>query len=664
MTCYRRSREWAFASLGLGMLALDSPAIAADIRLPVKVPHIQSVFDWTGFYIGAHAGFGRGASSAVLTDPAITASSGSFGGVIGGVQAGYNVQLSSGIVLGAEADITFPNYLASNSIAALLATPRSDVVEQIDYAGSLRGRIGYASGHWLAYATGGLAWAGERFVNTPAIGSEEKELNVRLGWAAGAGVEYAFAPHWSLRLEYLYSRFQQADIRFPSATQISSSLDLQSIRVGLNRKFDGMGTSNFAPRTSLTDPESDRWEIHGQTTYLPQGYPRFRALYTGTNSLTPAPQAQATWSNSLYLNARLWEGGEVYYNPELLQGFGLNDTVGAAGFPNGEAQKSNFPYPHYNTSRLFLRQTFGFGGEQEELASGPGQLSGKVDVSRLTVQAGKFAVLDVFDGNSYAKDTRKDFMNWSMWAPGAFDYSADKVGLTYGATAELNQKQWALRSGYFLMQSVSNANNFDTKVFERGTYALELEARFSLFSQPGKLRTIAWLNSAFSGSYRETLNNPAFNLDIAQTRTGRIKYGYVVSLEQALTDEVGVFGRWSWNDGKTEIMAFTDIDASLSLGASIKGTRWGRPDDVVGIGGAINALSRDHRDFIAAGGLGVLIGDGQLNYRRERILESYYAFALNKQLTLTGDYQLITNPAYNADRGPVHVFSGRLHGEF
>jgi high affinity Mn2+ porin len=646
------------------MLTLDSPAIAADVRLPVKAPHIQSVFDWTGFYIGAHAGFGRGSSSAVLSDPAITASSGSFGGVIGGVQAGYNVQLSSGIVLGAEADITFPNYLASNSIAALLATPRSDVVEQLDYAGSLRGRIGYASGHWLAYATGGLAWAGERFVNTPAIGSEEKELNVRLGWAAGAGVEYAFAPHWSLRLEYLYSRFEQADIRFPSATQISSSLDLQSIRVGLNRKFDGMGSSNFAPRTSLTDPESDRWEIHGQTTYLPQGYPRFRALYTGTNSLTPAPQAQATWSNSLYLNARLWEGGEVYYNPELLQGFGLNDTVGAAGFPNGEAQKSNFPYPHYNTSRLFLRQTFGFGGEQEELASGPGQLSGKVDVSRLTVQAGKFAVLDVFDGNSYAKDTRKDFMNWSMWAPGAFDYSADKVGLTYGATAELNQKQWALRSGYFLMQSVSNANSFDTKVFERGTYALELETRFSLFSQPGKLRTIAWLNSAFSGSYRETLNNPAFNLDIAQTRTGRIKYGYVVSLEQALTDEVGVFGRWSWNDGKTEIMAFTDIDASLSLGASIKGTRWGRPDDVVGIGGAINALSRDHRDFIAAGGLGVLIGDGQLNYRRERILESYYAFALNKQLTLTGDYQLITNPAYNADRGPVHVFSGRLHGEF
>ena len=621
-------------------------------------------FDWSGFYIGGHTGFGRGSSNTALTDPATSTASGSFGGVIGGLQAGYNMRLPSGLLLGVEADMTFPNYLTSNSIVSSLATPRSDFTEQLDYVGTARGRIGYTSGPWLAYATGGLAWAGERFVNEPSVGSEEKDIHVRLGWAAGAGLEYAFAPHWSVRLEYLYSQFGKANILFPSGTQVSSSLDFQSIRLGLNRKIDWPGSPTWTPKTSLADPESDRWEIHGQTTYLPQGYPAFRAPYTGPNSLTPAPQAQATWSNSLFLNARLWEGGEVYYNPELLQGFGLNDTVGLAGFASGEAQKSNFPYPHYNTSRLFVRQTFGLGGEQEELASGPTQLGEKVDVSRLTIQAGKFAVLDVFDGNAYAKDTRKDFINWSMWAPGAFDYSADKVGLSYGVTAELNQKQWALRSGYFLMQSTSNSNSFDTNVFERGTYVLELETRYSLFSQPGKLRTIAWLNSAYSGSYRETLDNPALDLDIALTRTGRIKYGYVINLEQALTDEIGFFSRWSWNDGKTEIMAFTDIDASLSLGTSIKGTKWGRPDDTIGIGGAINSLSKDHRDFIAAGGLGILIGDGALNYRPERIMETYYAYALTKQVTLTADYQFVTNPAYNADRGPVHIFSGRLHGEF
>jgi len=659
----RSSRSWVciFAGVGLSLLVVDGSAIAAD--MPVKAPYIRSVFDWTGLYVGAHAGFGRGSSTAVLADPATSTTSNSFGGMIGGVQAGYNYQLPTGMLLGLEADISFPNYLTSNSVVSSLATIRSDITEQWDYVGTARGRVGYVAGPWLVYATGGLAWAGERFLNTPAIGSDEKTLHTRLGWAAGGGVEYAFAPHWSARLEYLYSQFGKADIAFPSATQYTSSLDFQSLRIGLNRKIDWPGSGNFSP-ASLTDPESDRWEIHGQSTYLPQGYPAFRALYTGPNSLTPAPQVQATWSNSLYLNARLWEGGEVYYNPELLQGFGLSDTVGVAGFPSGESQKSNFPYPHYNTSRLFLRQTFGFGGEQEEWTSGPSQLAGKVDVSRLTIQVGKLAVTDIFDGNAYAKDTRKDFMNWSMWAPGAFDYSADKLGLTYGATAEFNQKQWALRSGYFLVDAVSNSNNFDTKLFQRGEYVVELETRYSLFNQPGKLRTIAWLNSVFSGSYRETLDNPALNLDIAQTRTGRIKYGYVINLEQALTDEVGLFGRWSWNDGKTEIMAFTDIDASLSLGVSIKGTKWGRPDDVIGIGGAINALSRDHRDFLAAGGLGPLIGDGQLNYQPERILESYYAYALNKQLTLTGDYQLITNPAYNADRGPVHVFSGRLHAEF
>jgi high affinity Mn2+ porin len=661
----RDSRSWecVLCSFALSTLAL-SPAAAADIKLPAKAPYLQPVFDWTGFYIGGHTGYSRGSSSAALTDPAVTTTTNSFSGVIGGVQAGYNVRFSSGLLLGVEADTTFPNYLASNSVASSLGSPRSDVTEQWDYVGTARGRIGYTSGQWLAYATGGFAWAGERFVNTPAVGSEEKDIHVRLGWAAGAGLEYAFAPHWSVRLEYLYSQFGNADIRFPSGTQYSSMLDFQSVRIGLNRKVDWPGSRTWTPKTELTDPESDRWEIHGQTTYLPQGYPAFRALYTGPNSLTPAPQAQATWSNSLFLNARLWEGGEVYYNPELLQGFGLSDTVGVAGFPSGEAQKSNFPYPHYNTSRLFLRQTFGFGGEQEELASGPQQLANKVDVSRLTLQAGKFAVLDVFDGNAYAKDTRKDFINWSMWAPGAFDYSADKLGLTYGASAELNQKQWALRAGYFLMDAVSNSNNFDTQVFQRGEYVVELETRYQLFSQPGKLRTIAWLNSAFSGSYRETLDNPALNLDISLTRRGRIKYGYVINLEQALTDDIGLFGRWSWNDGKTEIMAFTDIDASLSMGASIKGARWGRPDDVIGIGGAINALSRDHRDFIAAGGLGILIGDGALNYRPERILETYYAYALTKQITLTADYQFITNPAYNADRGPVHIFSGRLHGEF
>src|SRR3954471_3445815 len=206
-----RAMKRVLAGLALGVLSLDG-ASAADI--PLKTPRVQQIVDWTGLYFGAHAGFGRGHSNAVLSDPSISTTSNSFGGPIGGLQAGYNFQLPSRIVLGVEADVSFPNYIDGNSVISTLATAKSYVVEQMDFSGSVRGRLGYAAGPWLFYATGGLAFAGERFLNTPAIGNDEKKLNMRLGWTAGAGVEVAFAPHWSLRLEYLYSQFQNASVQF------------------------------------------------------------------------------------------------------------------------------------------------------------------------------------------------------------------------------------------------------------------------------------------------------------------------------------------------------------------------------------------------------------------------------------------------------------------
>ena len=639
-------------------LAAGPPAMAADVALPA----VPAQFSWTGLYVGGHAGYSHGNSRFTIFDPVGMPDGNRFGGLFGGVQAGYNHVLSSRILLGIETDITFPNYLGVDDRAWSRMRPDgSEVWHKIDYIATVRGRVGYVFDRWLVYATGGFAWSQAR-VEQELGDDRARDLRMLTGWTAGAGAEFAIGAGWSTRLEYLYTSLSGANAFLPSGLRAASAIDVQAVRVGLSRKI--WPWEDVAKADEISWSGSDRWEIHGQTTYIQQGYPAFRSPYIGENSFTPHAQTRNTWSTSAFLGVRLWQGGEVYYNPELLQGFGLHDTTGAAGYPNGEAQKSNFAYPHYNTSRLFLRQTFGFGGEQEKLEGGPNQLSGMVDVSRLTIQAGKFAVPDVFDGNAYAKDTRKDFMNWSIWASGAFDYSADKVGLTYGAVADFNQKNWALRFGYFLMVAESNANNFDMRLFERGTYVAELETRYSLFGRPGKLRTIVWLNSVFSGSYRETLDNPAFNLDISLTRRGRIKYGYAVNVEQSITDDVGVFARWSWNNGKNEIMAFTDIDDSLSFGASIKGTSWGRPKDVIGIGFATNGLSRDHRDFLAAGGLGVLVGDGRLNYQRENIIETYYALAINAALTLTFDYQLLMNPAYNADRGPVSIFTGRLHAEF
>jgi high affinity Mn2+ porin len=664
-------RIFLVGGVSLALIALGWPTAAADMaggtvrKAQTRAPY----FDWTGFYVGGHVGYSRGSAEVTVADPDPTHFSKSFGSLIGGLQGGYNYVLPSRFLLGLEADASFLNYLSADELAWFRTTPDTDIAEELEFMSTVRGRFGYAFDHWMVYATGGFAWSLGRFVQTPGvIDDPDKALRLHIGWAAGAGSEFAIAPSWTARLEYLYASFGEGNVLLPSGTRAASSYDVHMIRGGLNYKL-GPPVAYSADFVA-SQTQFPNWEIHGQTTYIHQGYPAFRSPYLGENSFTPWPQARATWTASAFLGLKLWEGGEFYYNPELLQGFGLHDTTGAAGFPNGEAQKSNFPYPRYSTSRLFFRQAFGLGGEQEKVESAYGQLSGKRDISRVTVQVGRFAVHDVFDNNAYAMDPRADFLNWSIWAAGAFDYPADRVGLGYGAVAELNQKDWALRAGYFLVGNEPNSNGFDTRLFARGAYIGELEMRYSIFSRPGKFRVGLWADTYFSGSYSQavdlTLLNPGLNPTdaIVLTRKARTKYGYYLNLEQAVSDEVGVFARWSWNDGKNEISAFTDIDDSLSLGASIKGVRWGRPDDRIGLAGAINGLSRDHRAYLAVGGLGILIGDGRLNYRPESIIETFYAMNLINGFILTFDYQYMMNPADNADRGPISFFAARLHGEF
>ncbi len=269
---------------------------------------------------------------------------------------------------------------------------------------------------------------------------------------------------------------------------------------------------------------------------------------------------------------------------------------------------------------------------------------------------------DLFDNNSYAHDPRGDFMNWAVWEGGAYDYAADQKGYTDGVAVDFNQKDWAFRFGYFLEPKFSNSRDLDTLVFQRGGYNAEIERRYEISSQPGRLRVLGFVNRALMGSYSQALMLP--DLAIAQTRKVRFKTGFVVNLEQAISDDLGVFSRFSYNDGSNEIMSFTDIDRSGQLGMNLKGGSWGRPDDVIGVAGVVNALSRRKADFLAAGGLGILIGDGKLNYATENIIEAYYRYRLTEFVAVTFDYQLFVNPAYNQARGPVSVLSGRVHLEF
>jgi high affinity Mn2+ porin len=641
-------------------LLAAGPAAAGDPGAPVS-----------GFYFGGHVGYMFGTANATLADPiGVETAGGStpYGAWFGGVQAGYEHFFASRLMLGVELDMSFADSADLQQWMSYRAVSNGAANEQLEYLATLRARAGYSVGPFTPFVTGGIAWASTRFSLTDlTTGNEDgNPSNVRLGYSVGGGLDYRLDKRWTARAEYLYTNLGLTGFVFNSApARYDSQYDLHRFRLALNYKF-GVEEEK-EERTDDRGPFT--WELHGQTTFIYQGYPSFPALYSGQNSLPPEGQSRETWTVSGFLGARLWKGGEFYFNPETLQGFGVANTTGAAGFPNGEAQKSNFPYPRFNVSRLFVRQEIGLGGEREEVESEYGQLAGERDVNRVTLQLGKYSVKDVFDGNAYAEDPRLDFLNWSIWASGAFDYPADRLGFSWGLMAELNRSNWAVRGGYFLVPDTSNANTFDMSLFVRGGYLGELELRYAPYKRPGSVRLGSWYNSVFSGSYSQAVSWAAAsgaspNDTIDWTRQGRSKYGFYLNFDQEITDWLGAFGRYSWNDGRTEIMSFTDIDSSLSLGVSIKGSPWGRPDDRVGIAGAINNISGDHAGFLAAGGLGVTVGDGALSYASENVIEAYYAFRIAKGIVVTADYQFLNNPAYNMVRGPVNVFSGRLHMSF
>ncbi len=476
----RHFLEFALASAAFGALMLGCPAIAAD--LPIKAPQLRPAFDWSGFYVGGHLGYGRGHADVDVTAPGLTGWNKPLGSMFAGLHVGYNHFLASGLMLGAEADMSFPNFLNADEVAWSRTTAQGDLVEKIDYVGRLRGRIGYAFNPFLVYATGGFAWSQARFVETSDLtGFEDKALRIRTGFTVGAGVEVPIAPDWSARLEYLYDRFGSASAALPSGARADTSLDLHSLRLGLNWHLPQSGRLSGSA-ASFAQPVIDpnNWNIHGQYTFIGQGYPSFRSPYQGANSLAGSKQAQNTQSATAFVGVRLWEGAEFYINPELMQGFGLSDVHGLAGFSNGEAQKSSFPSPRLNVARAFVRQTFGLGGEQEIINDGPNQLGGKQDISRITVTAGKFAVTDAFNGNAYANDPRTTFLNWNIYGGGSFDWTMDKLSWTWGAFVDFNQKNWAFRTGYFLLPTTSNANSFDTHIPDRGQYTAELEFRYSL----------------------------------------------------------------------------------------------------------------------------------------------------------------------------------------
>jgi high affinity Mn2+ porin len=353
--------------------------------------------------------------------------------------------------------------------------------------------------------------------------------------------------------------------------------------------------------------------------------------------------------------------------PRSIRGFGLSNTFGVAGYPSGEAFKVGKADPYFLVQRGFLRQTVNLGGETEKLEPDLNQLGGTQTANRLVFTIGKYSIVDIFDTNRYAHDARNDFLNWSIIDQGGFDYAANSWGYTYGGAAEWYQDWWTARAGVFDLSLIPNSDKLSPG-FAQGQFVAELEERHKVWDQPGKLKFLYWLTRGNLGTYLDAI---ALGSATGQTpstgavRRFRTKDGFGLNLEQQLASDFGIFARASMSQGTVEEVDFTDINQSISAGLSLTGARWGRPDDTVGLAGAVNRISHQGKLYLAAGGLGGIIGDGQLpNAGPEQILEVYYRVPAFSFAHFTVDYQFINHSAYNRDRGPVSIFGLRTRVQF
>ena len=360
---------WLLASAAAVFMALTEAAKADDIFV-TKAPAYPfagltgPAYNWNGFYAGGHMGIAWGQSN-WTAGPGLSGSTNLFapidtfdegGSFFFGLQGGYNYVLPNRILLGAEVDASFPSFqtLSGISIGGIsnFTSPTLGAVshsETVLSSGTVRGRIGYAPGSWLFYATGGFAWTyNQQSLTQLSTGNGLSPFLWRLGWTAGAGVEVPIVPHWTARLEYLFTDYGTNNKTFFGTQPFNSDFQLQELRLGLNYQFGSGAVPASAPIVTkeAAAPAGDILSLHGQSTFVYQGYPTFRSPYEGAQSLPGVGNARETFDISLFAGLRLWQGAEFWIDPEIDQGHGLGDTHGVAGFTSGESYKLGFDYPY------------------------------------------------------------------------------------------------------------------------------------------------------------------------------------------------------------------------------------------------------------------------------------------------------------------------------
>jgi high affinity Mn2+ porin len=450
--------------------------------------------------------------------------------------------------------------------------------------------------------------------------------------------------------------------------------------------FDVM---NLLDEHELHDLRNESWNVYGQFTYISSWKPSFSAAYTNANgsinSLVPEAERSYTGSFTLFFGLRLWPGAEAYVVPEVIGEVPFSQLRGLGGaIQNFELQKSGAPTPQLYRAQTYLRQTIDLGGAPVEKTSQPMQLGSTVKRKRLVVTLGNLTILDVFDKNGVYADGRETFINMAFMTYASWDFPSDARGYSWGGTAELYWDDWVLRYGRITPPQNPNQLPIDFQIWQYYGDQIELEHDHVLLGKPGAVRLLGYRNSVYSGSFADaiaayvadphhnaadctTFNYGSGNItapDLCWVRKPNVKVGVGLDLEQHVTDDVGLFVRGMYSDGQSEVDAFNAADRSVAAGVVAKGSPWHRSFDIAGAGFAMSWISSVHAQYLAMGGVDGFIGDGHLRQAGEGLVEGFYSLNLLKAVWLTGDYQFIWNPGYNADRGPVNIFGARVHAEF
>lgn len=439
------------------------------------------------------------------------------------------------------------------------------------------------------------------------------------------------------------------------------------------------GVAEAAATSAAAEPAADsRWPtlLGAQYTYVLQHQTGLQSPYQGKLSLDPQGDTEATHTIGFYGGWALMNWAQVYLDAEKFMGAGVSGATGLGGLTNGDVVREGAAglKKTFYVARAFVRLMLPLGAQVSRLERAQDQIGGTEAARRLELKAGLMAVTDDFDHNRYASATRTQFMNWSLWANTPWDYAANTRGYTDGVVLAYVSPGWTLRYGLYRMPTVANGQTLQTLHRARGE---NLELTLSPGHSGLIVRVLGYRNTAAMGNYRETLAiaaaTGALPDIVADDRNGRHKYGFGLNAQLPLADagETGVFLRAGWNDGATETFAFTEVDRQVSAGAQVSGVHWRRLNDRLGVAAVLEGLSGAHRDYLAAGGSGFLLGDGRLSYAHEQILELYYRLQLFDslgrlplRLQLSPDVQFLRNPGYNHDRGPVRFYGARVHVEY